>query len=109
MKTAPSAPSLIATGTRVTRDNGAACGFLTRNGEDIPALYVADHARGRGLGKALLDDAKTGTPALTLWTFEANARARAFYAREGFTELTRTDGARNDEGLPDIRLGWTRT
>ena len=99
---------LIAGGARVTRENGTPTGFLARNGDEIDALYIAASARGRGLGHRLLTDAKARSGTLTLWTFAANTGARAFYAREGFTEVTRTDGARNDEGLPDIRLNWTR-
>ncbi|SHI58703.1 GNAT family N-acetyltransferase [Wenxinia saemankumensis] len=81
-------------------------GFLARNGEDVTALYLAPGARGRGTGRALLDAAKAESPRLALWTFAANAGARAFYAREGFTQIGGTPGE-NDEGLPDIRLQWT--
>ena len=34
--------------------------------------------------------------------------ADGFYVREGFTEVELTDGAGNDEGLPDVRLVWHR-
>ena len=82
-------------------------GFLARSGEDIPALYLAPAARGRGIGKALLDRAKVAAPRLCLWTFRDNVGARAFYEREGFREIARTEGE-NDEGLPDVRLQWER-
>ena len=82
-------------------------GFLALREKDIPALYVARAARRQGRGRALLDYAKSLSPALSLWTFEANVPARAFYAAQGFEEIGRTDGD-NDEGLPDIRLEWRR-
>jgi ribosomal protein S18 acetylase RimI-like enzyme len=41
-----------------------------------------------------------------LSTFQANARALAFYRREGFHEAERTDGSGTEEGLPDVRLIW---
>ncbi len=44
---------------------------------------------------------------LGLWTFAADAGARAFYQCEGFAPVETTDGARNDEGLPDVRQAWT--
>ena len=83
-------------------------GFLARDGEMIHALYLRPKARRRGFGKALLDQAKAETPRLTLWAFQANAQARRFYAREGFAEVEETDGAGNDEKLPDVRLTWER-
>jgi ribosomal protein S18 acetylase RimI-like enzyme len=83
-------------------------GFIARQGTEVPALYVAVAARGRGQGKSLLDRAKVDRDSLDLWTFQANARAIAFYLREGFTEIRRTTGEGNDEKLPDLRLRWTR-
>lgn len=94
--------------TQVVRDNGAAVGFLSRDGADVHALYVAGSARGLGVGTALLDQAKAATPFLRLYTFEANTAAQRFYLREGFVEIGRTDGAGNDEHLPDIRYEWRR-
>ncbi len=84
-------------------------GFLARDKDDIHALYIAPDARGQGIGTRLLADAMQHHDHLTLWTFQANTRAQAFYERHGFTETDRTDGAGNDEGLPDIRYQWQRT
>lgn len=82
-------------------------GFLARDGAEVPALYLAPEARGRGLGKALLDEAKAASDGcLRLWTFQANTDAIRFYRREGFAEVARTDGAGNDEKLSDLRLEW---
>ncbi|MGV6846856.1 MAG: N-acetyltransferase family protein [Marinibacterium sp.] len=81
-------------------------GFLARRGHEVHALYVASGARGQGIGRRLLDDAKDSADRLELWTFQANLGAQRFYRREGFAEICRTDGTGNDEGLPDIRLGW---
>ncbi len=81
-------------------------GFLARHDETVHALYLRPGARGRGWGAKLLDVAKARTPRLSLWAFQANTGARAFYAREGFVEVETTDGAGNDEHLPDVRLVW---
>ena len=83
-------------------------GFVARNGGEIHALYVGADARGAGCGSALLQSMMEQAPALTLWSFQVNAPARAFYDKHGFREVERTDGAGNDEGLPDIRLEWQR-
>ena len=53
-------------------------------------------------------EAKAACPHLTLYTFQANLPAQQFYAREGFTEIARSDGAENDEHLPDLRLLWRK-
>lgn len=93
----------------VARDaEGAPLGFIAVRQGDIAGFCVAEGARGKGIGKALLEAAKAGEPRLALWTFQANTGAIAFYAREGFAEVERTDGAGNEEGLPDVRMIWRR-
>lgn len=82
-------------------------GFLVRDGEAVHALYLAPRARRQGVGKRLMDNAKARTGRIELWCFQANEPALRFYAREGFREVERTDGAGNDEKLPDVRLVWT--
>ncbi|WP_424942312.1 N-acetyltransferase family protein [Aliiroseovarius crassostreae] len=94
---------------QVARDPQRVVGFLARDASEIHALYLAPHARGRGVGKALLDQAKAHCDHLGLYTFVANDPARRFYLREGFIETHRTDGQDNDEGLPDIRFEWRAT
>ena len=81
--------------------------FMALKDGEIDALYVAEGARRQGHGSALMDHAKALWPALSLWTFQANAPARAFYAGCGFEETRRTDGD-NEERLPDVRLTWRR-
>ncbi|WP_171131532.1 GNAT family N-acetyltransferase [Ruegeria sp. HKCCA6707] len=83
-------------------------GFLARNGAEVHALYLCRASCGQGLGQRLLDDAKSESPRLSLYTFQANQGARRFYERNGFVELERGDGSSNEENLPDIKLGWTR-
>ncbi|APE45274.1 hypothetical protein BOO69_03665 [Sulfitobacter alexandrii] len=90
----------------LAEDGRDVIGFAARDAGDLHALYVARHARGRGVGSDLLQQAKAAVSRLTLWTFQANTAAQRFYRRHGFTEVLRTDGATNDEGLPDIRFEW---
>ena len=85
---------------------GEGAGFMAVEGGVVRALYLEPAARGLGLGKALLDEAKGRAGRLELYTFEANAGARRFYAREGFREVR--FGAENEEGLPDVFLVWQR-
>lgn len=87
---------------------GRVAGFLAREAQEVHALYVARKVRRKGVGAALLAAAQAEVPALRLWTFQANLDAQAFYGAQGFREVRRTDGRRNDEGLPDIELAWDR-
>jgi ribosomal protein S18 acetylase RimI-like enzyme len=68
----------------------------------IWGLYVGQ--RGQGLGRRLVDTAKTGRTHLQLNTHLPNTRAHAFYARQGFTQVGEPwDG---DDGVPEIRMEW---
>jgi len=60
------------------------------------------------VGDLLLAKAMEGAQTLQLWTFQRNARARAFYEKRGFALVRLTDGADNEEGEPDALYLWTR-
>jgi len=92
----------------VAEEEARVLGFLARREGQVEALYVREGRRGRGIGRALIDRAKAECDELGLWCFQVNAAARGFYARLGFSEDARTDGAGNDEGLPDVHLVWRR-
>lgn len=89
----------------VVRHNAVPVGFLARDGAEIHALYATP--QGQGIGKALLDHAKAQTTRLSMFAFQENHDAHRFYLREGFVETGRTNGAGNDEHLPDIRYEWS--
>ena len=59
-------------------------------------IYLLASAQGSGAGQALLDEVLGAEPT-SLWVLESNARARAFYARNGFV----ADGARQSTGFDD--------
>ena len=103
------AGQLIAQGwVTVAAEDGHVTGFIARDGAQVHALYVAASARRVGIGSALLAYLQGQVDHLSLWTFQANMAAQEFYAGHGFVAMEHTDGARNDEHLPDIRLEWTR-
>jgi ribosomal protein S18 acetylase RimI-like enzyme len=57
----------------------------------LEVLALAAHAEGQGLGRALVDAAEAtardeGATSMTLHVFAVNHRARALYARLGYTE-----------------------
>lgn len=93
---------------RLAERAGQVLGFIARNADEVNALYVTQPSRGQGIGAAMIDEAKQASPSLSLWTFQDNLGARRFYAEHGFIEVERSDGAGNDEKLPDVKLLWTR-
>ena len=101
------------TRTLVAEHAGGIGAFVTFSHEtgEIGALYVAPGRVRRGLGSALLDAAHAalraaGHERAQLWVFEANAPARAFYAKHGYGP----DGERathSELGLEAVRLQRT--
>ena len=93
----------------VARTGGRTVGFVSVDGGWLRHLYVAPEHWGGGAGTRLLDAAKAGRSALQLWVFRGNRRARRFYAERGFRDCEFTDGRRNEEGVPDLRMAWFRS
>ena len=92
----------------VAERDGGVVGFAACDGAELNALYVAGNHQGQGVGAALLTRLQKDASRLELWTFEANDGAQRFYRRHGFAEVARTDGADNDEKLPDVRFEWVK-
>ena len=69
---------------------------------ELRTLYVDAAQRGRGVATTLIE-ATIGTAAAFLWVFAENPRARAFYAKHGFSPdgHGKTDP---DTGVWEIRL-----
>jgi GNAT superfamily N-acetyltransferase len=93
----------------VAEDETGIVAFLALNREEVRLLYTRPDRIGMGAGTQLIDVAKArGVGALELWCFQANERARRFYEARGFHAIRFTDGADNDEQIPDIRYRWER-
>ena len=93
--------------TWIVRADGRVAAFLAMSQGWIDHLYVHPGAQNRGAGSALLNHAKHKLPGgFQLWTFQQNTGAQRFYDRHGLQIAERTDGRRNDEGLPDLRYVW---
>lgn len=89
-------------------DEGAFRGHLALRPGWIDHLYVDPAVQGRGVGAALVRLAQREQDELRLHTFQSNLRARALYERFGFAIEDLTDGARNEEKMPDITYHWRR-
>lgn len=85
---------------------GCVIGFLAREDDTIQALYVAHAVAGQGVGKQLLDEAKTRVGQLHLRAYQADKAVGRFYRREGFVEQGRGDA--NDLRAPDIHFLWQK-
>jgi 1-acyl-sn-glycerol-3-phosphate acyltransferase len=87
--------------------DGRIVGFAGLDDEMLEHLYVHPSAQNRGIGTALLDLAKRERPdGFRLWVFQQNEGARRFYDRHGCSVVLETDGADNEERLPDALLQW---
>jgi GNAT superfamily N-acetyltransferase len=89
----------------VAEEAGRVLGFLAirrsrRNGwQVLERLYVEPDEQGRGVGTALLEQAKALRPGgLYLWVFEKNTGARRLYERHGFRLVALRLGAAADNG-----------
>lgn len=93
----------------VVEDDAGIIAFLALQGEEIRQLYTRPDRIGQGAGTQLIGATKSsGAPALELWRFQANARARRFYEARGFRAIRLTDGGDNEERMPDVRYRWER-
>ncbi|AUN39646.1 acetyltransferase [Tsukamurella tyrosinosolvens] len=92
----------------VAEVDGAVAGFAGTAGDDLAMLFVHADARGRGVGRTLLDHAVRDLGVRTVDVNEQNAQAVGFYAHSGFVVAGRS--ATDDEGRPYplLHLALTR-
>jgi len=89
-------------------------GFMVLTPGELEHLYVHVDYQGRGLGSSFLQKARAISPeGLSLYTFQKNIRAQAFYESNGFVEIGRGYAdphnnlwASTREELADIRYRW---
>ena len=81
-------------------------GFIGLTENHIEGIFVAKASRSKGIGKALLEYAKSGKPCLTLSVYQKNERALAFYRHEQF--VVQSEGIDEDTNEADIQMLWTR-
>ena len=86
----------------VAQASGCVVGFIAVHKDWVEQLYLDPAYTGRGIGSLLLDTAIADMPVVNLFCFQANTGARRFYERHGFVAEIFSDGATNDEKLPDI-------
>ena len=88
-------------------EDGRLMGFAALGDTVLNHLYVEPAEQTRGIGAALLAQAKLRRDrGFRLWTFQRNANARRFYERRGFHVVELTDGSENEEREPDVLYEW---
>jgi GNAT superfamily N-acetyltransferase len=85
--------------------DGEVAGFVLVVGDEVEQVYVAASHRGTGVADALLREAERevrakGHPEAWLAVIAANARARAFYERQGWLDEGPFDYAAGSESGP---------
>lgn len=65
--------------------NGQIVGFIGMNNQYVEGLFVKESAQSRGIGKQLLDYAKSRKTELRLGVYQKNVRAMRFYLRDNLS------------------------
>lgn len=97
--------------------NGAPAGMVgatnpgNAGASELISMWVAPHARGKGVADALVTAviawaAERGINTIELDVVEENARARAFYRRCGFVDRGRVADPRSTK--PERRMLWSK-
>lgn len=84
--------------------NGQIAGFIGINNQYVEGLFVKESAQSRGIGKQLLDHAKSRKTELRLGVYQKNVRAMRFYLRENF--LIQAEEMDEDTNEKEYIMGW---
>ena len=90
---------LVHAATRVNEIDGCVVGFIAMIGNEIGGLFFDPAFHGKGLGRALVDDARQTLGALEVEVFERNAVGRRFYDSYGFRLIGSSTHAPTGETL----------
>ena len=86
--------------------NGQIVGFIGMNNQYVEGLFVKESAQSRGIGKQLLDHAKSRKTELRLGVYQKNMRAVRFYLRENF--LIQAEEVDEDTNEKEYIMGWEK-
>jgi len=74
--------------TFVFEQNADVVGFYSLHGDTLAAIFVLPELQGQGIGKQLLDHAKTQKPTLSLSVYTENEASCGFYLSQGFKTVS---------------------
>jgi putative acetyltransferase len=81
-------------------------GFMGMNGHEVESLFIHPTCRGRGLGRAFIEQASAQSPYLEVAVNQQNGQAIAFYKAMGF--VTYASSPTDDDGRPYPTLRMRR-
>ena len=73
--------------TFVFESEGQVAGFYSLYGNTLAAVFVSPGLQGKGIGSALIDDAKSRRACLQLSVYSQNTPSINFYKQHGFISL----------------------
>lgn len=88
-------------------DKNGIKGFVGLQDNYIAGIFVRSGAQSGGIGKMLLDYAKSSREQLTLSVYQKNTRAVKFYQREGFH--IQREGMDENTGEKEYEMCWNRS
>lgn len=80
-------------------------GFIALIGDEVGAIFVDPALHGKGIGRALMDHARTLLRSLEVDVFKANRIGRRFYDRYGFVLVKEHIHDQTGHPLLRLRLG----
>lgn len=86
--------------TYVFLENGAILGFFSLQADSLAAMFVSPDAQGRGIGRQLMNKAKSLRGKLNLSVYRENEKSIQFYRKCGFKPVRE----RVDEGTEHIEI-----
>ena len=90
----------------VAEVEGKSAAFMAIAGDFIDQLYVDPHYQRCGIGKALLDYARSLSPEhVWLYTLQINTNGRTFYEKNGF-HAVKFGVSPPPESEPDVEYHW---
>lgn len=93
------------TETWVFEQDGQVIGFISLMGNEIGGLFVQPAFHGTGVGRQLMEKAKSLHPVLELEVFKSNSVGRRFYAKCGFVLIS--EGVHEETQQTFLRLRFT--
>lgn len=86
--------------------DGTVVGFISLAGNEVGGIFVDSQFQRQGIGRALMDKARSLHDVLVLDVFEANPVGRQFYEKYGFVQVDKY--VHEETGFMQLRLKYSR-
>jgi putative acetyltransferase len=73
--------------TYVFEEEETVKGFVSLDGNSLAAIFVSPESQGRGIGRQLMDKAKSLREKLNLTVYKENRKSVRFYEKNGFIHV----------------------